>query len=150
MTLHVWAPWALSVALALSVGAAFAKPDGTSTMPTKRPPDHEVGKRLWTQSCWQCHGEDGKGGGPAAAALVGGVASLEGKVRGNDLDRLVKVVQNGRGAMPAYSEDIDEHDTRRILQYLKDKLEGRTPPPEKDKDKDKDEEKAEPEAGEPQ
>jgi mono/diheme cytochrome c family protein len=148
MTLRVWAPWALSAALALSVGAAFAKPDGTSTMPTKRPPDYEVGKRLWAQSCWQCHGEDGKGGGPAAAALVGGVASLEGKVRGNDFDRLVKVVQNGRGAMPAYSEDIDEHDTRRILQYLKDKLEGRTPPPEKDKDKV--EEKAEQEAGEAQ
>ncbi|MDP2306206.1 MAG: cytochrome c [Pseudomonadota bacterium] len=137
MTLRAVAPWAVILAVALSVGAAFAKPDGTSTMPTKRPVDYEVGKRLWAQSCWQCHGESGKGDGPAAAALVGGVPSLEGKVRGNDLDRLVKVVQAGRGAMPAYSEDIDEHDTRRILQYLEGKLEGRAPPPDPDKEKDK-------------
>jgi mono/diheme cytochrome c family protein len=119
--------------LAASMGAAFAKPDGTSKMPTKRPPDYEVGKRLWNQSCWQCHGERGKGDGPAAAALPGGVPTLAGKVRGEEFDALVRVVQEGRGAMPAYSENIDEHDTRRILQYLRDVMEGKSaPPPEKE------------------
>jgi mono/diheme cytochrome c family protein len=127
---------ALALSVALSVGAAVAKPDGTSTMPSKRPPDYEVGKKLWTQSCWQCHGATGKGDGPAAAALVGGVPSLEGKIKGAEFDALVDVIQQGRGRMPAYSEDIDEHDSRRILQYLKDTLEGKKPPPpqnEKDK-----------------
>lgn len=135
MILRSLAPMGALLAVALSVSAASAKPDGTSKMPTKRPADYEVGKRLWAQSCWQCHGESGKGDGPAATVLVGGVPSLVGKVRGDDLDGLVKLVQTGRGAMPAYGEDIDEHDTRRILQYLKAKMEGREPPPEKDKDK---------------
>ncbi len=126
----------VALAVGASAGVAFAKPDGTSKMPTKRAPDYEVGKRLWAQSCWQCHGEAGKGDGPAAAALPGGVPSLEGKVRGEDFDALVKVVQDGRGRMPAYSENIDQHDSRRILQYLRDVMEGKPPPPSEDKEKD--------------
>ncbi|MDP2317166.1 MAG: cytochrome c [Pseudomonadota bacterium] len=123
----------VAVAISLFAGAALAKPDGTSTMPSKRPADYEVGKRLWAQSCWQCHGTSGKGDGPAAAALPGGVPSLEGKMRAEDIPRMVAVVQAGKGRMPAYSEDIDEHDTRRTLIYIKDVLEGRKPPPaEKD------------------
>jgi mono/diheme cytochrome c family protein len=136
---------ALALVAALSVGAALAKPDGTSTMPSKRPPDFEVGKRLWTQSCWQCHGATGKGDGPAAAALVGGVPSLEGKIKGAKFDALVAVIQDGRGRMPAYGENIDEHDSRRILQYLKDTLEGKKPPPP-----EKDAEKGDAEGGEGQ
>lgn len=116
-------------AIALSVGVALAKPDGTSKMPTKRPPDFEVGKKLWTQSCWPCHGERGLGDGPAAAALPGGVPSLEGKVRGEQFNALVRVIQDGRGTMPAYAETIDEHDSRRILVYLRDVMEGKQPPP---------------------
>jgi len=98
-------------------------------MPTKRPPDSEVGKKLWAQSCWQCHGEAGKGDGPAAAALPDGVPSLEGTIKGDKFDELVKVIQGGRGRMPAYSEDIDAYDTRRVLQYLRDVMEGKAPPP---------------------
>lgn len=130
---------ALVSALLSVAGGALAKPDGTSTMPTKRPSDYEVGKKLWKQSCWQCHGEKGLGDGPAAAALVGGVPSLQGKVKGNRFDALVKVIQSGRGAMPAYAENIDEHDSRRILQYLRDTLEGKAPPPTPEKAADDDE-----------
>jgi mono/diheme cytochrome c family protein len=126
------------VALAASGGAALAKPDGTSKMPTKRPPDYEVGQRLYTQSCWQCHGETGKGDGPAASALVGGVPSLAGKLDGN-LEPLIDVVQDGRGHMPAYAEDIDARDSRRILEYLRDKMAGRTPPKPGGKPTDDDE-----------
>lgn len=143
MTLRSWAPWAVIAVVAFSVGAASAKPDGTSVMPGKRASDYEVGRRLWAQSCWQCHGEGGKGDGPAAAALVGGVPSLEGKMKADEFDRFIQVVQAGRGSMPAYSENIDQHDSRRVLTYIKDKLEGRAPPPEKDKEKEGEEEGAE-------
>ena len=119
--------WFLVGAL-LAAGAAFAKPDGTSTMPSKRPPDYEVGKRLWKQSCWQCHGETGAGDGPSAAAIPGGVAPL--KFKGEEIDAMVLVVQDGRGRMPAYSEDIDKHDSRRILQYVRDMMSGKKPPTE--------------------
>lgn len=107
-----------------------------TTQPTKRPPDREVGMALYKQSCWQCHGEKGLGDGPAAAALVGGVPSLVGRIRSKDaesledFDALVNAVQNGKGRMPAYSEDIDKADTRRILLYVRDVLEGKEIKPE--------------------
>lgn len=102
-----------------------SKPNGDSVVATKRDSDEDVGRRLWTRSCWQCHGELGKGDGPAAAALVGGVPSLEGKVKTADFDTLVGVIQAGRGRMPAYAEDIDKHDSRRILVYLEARMAGR-------------------------
>lgn len=103
-----------------------------TTMPTKRPSDHVRGKELYDAMCWQCHGKAGQGDGPAAAAMLGGVPTLQGKVvtgDKEDIDRqeaLVDVVQNGRGRMPAYAEVVDRADSRRMLVYLRDTFEGRS------------------------
>lgn len=102
----------------------------TSTMPGKRPPDPVVGETLWRQSCWQCHGELGKGDGPAASALIGGVPSLEGKIVEADFDKLIDGILVGKGKMPAYSETMERPDVRRILIYLKDRMDGKPPPSE--------------------
>lgn len=102
-----------------------AKP-AAATMPTKRPPDREVGRTLYLQSCWQCHGETARGDGPAAVAVVGGVPSLEGKLSPSEWDRLVDIIEDGNGRMPAYKEDIDKHNARRILTYIQDALQGKT------------------------
>jgi mono/diheme cytochrome c family protein len=101
-----------------------------TTVPTRRPPDVEQGLKLYKQSCWQCHGETGLGDGPAAAALIGGVPPIGDLDKG--LDALVRVISEGRGRMPAYSEDIDRHDARRILVYLREKRAGRAPAPGSD------------------
>lgn len=122
----------------LFVVAALAKPAGSGVMPGKRDPDPEVGRRLWKRGCWQCHGETGKGDGPAAASLLGGVPPFEVKDEGA-FPELVDVVQKGRGRMPAYAEDIDKHDSRRILVYLLEVQSGRmdpTAPAKKDDDAD--------------
>ena len=126
------------------IGTAWAAPP-SSTMPSKRPPDRERGRDLYLLSCWQCHGAEGKGDGPAAAALVGGVPSLAGVVKKDKFDALIKVIEDGKGSMPAYNEDIDKHDARRILLYVEDALQGRTEARgEKGvKDKEKTEEKTE-------
>jgi mono/diheme cytochrome c family protein len=102
-----------------------SKTNGESVVATKRDSDEEAGRRLWQRSCWQCHGEVGAGDGPAAAALVGGVPSLAGKVKADGFDPLVTVIQEGRGRMPAFAEDIDKHDSRRILVYLEGRMSGR-------------------------
>lgn len=116
----------LLLAVFVMSGLAFAAPEKPPAMPTKRPPDPEVGQRIYNQSCWQCHGERGLGDGPAAAAVPGGVPPLA--VKGEkDFDKLIDVIQDGRGRMPAYAEDIDKHDSRRILIFVKDMLEGRMP-----------------------
>ena len=44
--------------------------------PKKRPEDHVAGEQIWERSCWQCHGEDNDGQGPAASALPGDVHSV--------------------------------------------------------------------------
>ncbi len=102
-----------------------SKTNGESVVATKRDSDEETGRRLWQRSCWQCHGDVGAGDGPAASALVGGVPSLSGKVSVAGFDALVTVIQVGRGRMPAFGEDIDKHDSRRILVYLEGRMSGR-------------------------
>ncbi len=113
--------------------AAKPSPPPTSSMPAKRPPDPVVGENLYRQSCWMCHGELGKGDGPAAAAMVGGVPSLEGKIKEEDFDALIAVILNGRGKMPAFSETIERPDSRRILVYLRDRMDGKPAPSTVDK-----------------
>lgn len=134
----------LLVALVAIALPALAAPEkASSTMPTKRASDPEVGQRLYKQSCWQCHGEKGQGDGPAAKALLAPVPPLVAKDEGK-FEKLIDVIQDGRGRMPAYSEDIDRHDSRRILVYLKELGEGRAPGAAKPEDGDEPEK---PEAG---
>lgn len=132
---------ALTLLGLLLAGAALAAPEKKSTgMPTKRAPDPEVGMRLYNQSCWQCHGMTGKGDGPAAGSVLGGVPSLVDAVKALPDGKegawapMIDVIQQGKGKMPAYAEDIDKHDSKRILIYLKGVVEGKAPPkPEGDK-----------------
>lgn len=103
-------------------------PPPTSSMPAKRPPDPVVGENLYRQSCWMCHGELGKGDGPAASSVIGGVPSLEGKIKEEDFESLIPIILNGRGRMPAFSETLERPDSRRILVYLNDRMSGKPAP----------------------
>ena len=87
-------------------------------MPTKRPEDHVRGRTVFMQSCWQCHGASNDGQGPAAEALVGGVPDLRGKMSEDRFDALIPIILEGKGKMPAYAEEMDKHDARRVLVYL--------------------------------
>ncbi len=105
----------------------------SNAVPTKRKPDREAGRDTYLQSCWQCHGETGKGDGPAAAAMVGGVPTLvplleKGVPGDKEMDRLVDLVLDGKGRMPAYREDYDKHQIRRVFLYLTDAVKGKTEP----------------------
>ena len=87
--------------------------------PRKRPVDHVRGKEIWERSCWQCHGKEGRGDGPAAADLAVEVPDLRGNLQGSRQRELVDVILNGRSVMPAFSEEFDLFDARRILTYLR-------------------------------
>lgn len=100
-----------------------------AAQPKKRPEDHVVGKELWDRSCWQCHGKRNAGDGPAAAALRGGVPDLRGAVTEDRYDALVEVIVEGKGLMPAFAAEMNNHDARRILVYLS-KLDAEGPPEE--------------------
>lgn len=105
----------LLIPLALTLTLAGAVLAG---MPTKRPEDHVRGRTVFMQSCWQCHGASNNGQGPAAEALVGGVPDLRGKMSEDRFDALIPIILEGKGKMPAYAEELDKHDARRVLVYL--------------------------------
>ncbi|MCK6520153.1 cytochrome c [Myxococcota bacterium] len=103
----------IPVALTLTLAGAVL-----AGMPTKRPEDHVRGRTVFMQSCWQCHGASNNGQGPAAEALVGGVPDLRGKMSEDRFDALIPIILEGKGKMPAYAEELDKHDARRVLVYL--------------------------------
>ncbi|MEY3209597.1 MAG: hypothetical protein RIT28_78 [Pseudomonadota bacterium] len=103
----------IPAALVLTVAGAVL-----AGMPTKRPEDHVRGRTVFMQSCWQCHGASNDGQGPAAEALVGGVPDLRGKMSEDRFDALIPIILEGKGKMPAYAEEMDKHDARRVLVYL--------------------------------
>jgi mono/diheme cytochrome c family protein len=96
-------------------------------VPRKRSADHVRGQELWERSCWQCHGEEARGDGPAAAGLTAKVPDLRGRVSADRQQELVSLILAGKGMMPAFSEELDRHDARKILVYLR-RLENEEPP----------------------
>ena len=93
-----------------------------------------------------CHGETAAGDGPAATSLPSGVPDLRGQLPEERWDDLVSGIMAGQGACPAFAEELDRRDARRILQYLK-RLEEEPPEDEEeetDEDEDEDEDEEEP------
>ena len=90
-----------------------------AAQPRKRPADHVRGKEIWERSCWQCHGKEARGDGPASGDLAVPVPDLRGNLSGSRQKELVDAILNGRSAMPAFSEELDIYDARRILVYLR-------------------------------
>lgn len=81
--------------------------------------DISQGKQLFQDKCTICHGADGKGNGPAAAALSKHPADFNNPEFWNgDVDKKISdIVRNGRPPMPAFSLSSDEIQT--IIDYMK-------------------------------
>lgn len=84
----------------------------------RRPSDRERGEELYVRHCEACHGENGRGDGPATADLVVPVPSAHDVVTHDNVDDFVTVVLQGRGAMPAYAAVFDKYDARRVLRVM--------------------------------
>jgi mono/diheme cytochrome c family protein len=116
----------LPLALLLAAQAAAE----TSNWPTRRSSDTDWGGDLYNKHCWQCHGRQGEGDGPAASALQVPVPSLRGSSNDDTRGDLVTTARQGSGAMPSYMESISRQDMRRVFLYIEslDKP-GRKPKP---------------------
>ena len=76
--------------------------------PPSRPANIEHGKKLFTETCASCHGEDGKGsvhgGAPFTDALN---------------EQLIgQLVRNGRNKMPAFGDLYSSQDLRDLAGYV--------------------------------
>ncbi len=81
--------------------------------------DISRGKQLFQEKCTICHGADGKGNGPAAAALNKHPADFNNpEFWKGDVDKKISnIVRNGRPPMPAFSLSSDE--IQAIVDYMK-------------------------------
>lgn len=103
---------------------------GTTPTPateTPAPPAGEVaagdaqGAAVYTQRCVLCHGAGGKGDGPASASLNpkprnhtdGTYMNARGDAE------LLEVINNGKGAMPAWKTVLSEDEIEAVLKHVR-------------------------------
>ena len=73
------------------------------------------GKRLFTQACAVCHGDDGKGGHTGGAPLD----------RVTDLAAAIQTVTAGRNNMPPFRSAFTPEQIRDVSAYVVETLAGR-------------------------
>jgi mono/diheme cytochrome c family protein len=81
--------------------------------------EYDRGKKIYEDKCVICHGRDGKGNGPAAAAFNPRPAdfnSPEFWQRMND-EKIANIVTKGHGMMPSF--DLTPDQIKAIIDYLK-------------------------------
>ena len=116
--------WGSGLMVLLAAGAVAQEPPGAASSP-----DIEAGKQVYTRKCAQCHGDDGKGTGPAADLVFPkprdfsrGVYKIRSTPSGTvpTDDDLFRSITNGLPgtSMPAWSV-LPERDRRQLVQYIK-------------------------------
>lgn len=102
-------------ALLASTVAAFLAPSDTVR------PDMAAGRDLYKRQCVACHGERGKGDGPAAVALNPRPSDLTKVVRSAEIsdDSLVQVITAGRKGMPGSGKMLTPEQVREVVFYLR-------------------------------
>jgi cytochrome c oxidase cbb3-type subunit 3 len=89
--------------------------------------DVEQGKKLYGQFCASCHGQSGKGDGPAAAALNPKPRDHTDKETMSKLsdDDLLKVIKNGGASvgksplMPAWGASLKDDQIKDVIAYVR-------------------------------
>jgi mono/diheme cytochrome c family protein len=78
----------------------------------------ELGKGLYNFKCAFCHGRDGTGNGPAAAAFNPGPVNFTNRNfwQGNVEQKIRTTILNGKGAMPA--QNLDPEQIKAIIAYM--------------------------------
>lgn len=107
----------LAMAVALAAVPTLASADGSA----------EKGKTVFTQFCATCHGNAGKGDGPAAAALNPKPRDLTDKAYLSGLkdDYLAKVIKNGGAAvgksalMPPWAASLKDGDVADVIAHIR-------------------------------
>ena len=91
-----------------------------ANQPTKRLADADRGGELYMMNCWMCHGKKGQGNGPAAGVFATTSPKLAKNIERGRWEQAIRIIMDGSGDMPAFSQIMDRHDAKRILIWLED------------------------------
>ena len=101
-------PWVAPAAAAAKKNPLAGKPDAIA-----------AGKQIFTTTCAPCHGPNGHGDGPAAAALNPRPANFSSPAIAGDSDgALFWKLSEGRGAMVAFKASLSETQRWELVSYL--------------------------------
>jgi mono/diheme cytochrome c family protein len=102
--------------------APWAAPEAEKAKKNPLPADKksvEQGEKVAKVNCTSCHGNKGKGDGPAAVALNPKPADWTSKrVQGESDGEIFWKITNGRGAMPAWRH-LPESDRWAVVRYIR-------------------------------
>jgi mono/diheme cytochrome c family protein len=78
----------------------------------------EEGKNLYAAKCQMCHGANGRGDGPAGAALDPKPADFTNSSfwQNNPEEKISRTVANGKGMMPAFT--LKDEEIKAITDYM--------------------------------
>lgn len=76
---------------------------------------------IYAKNCVMCHGEEGKGDGPAAAALDPSPSDLtDAEIIGALSDEeLLEVLSKGKGSMPGYGSMLKAEELKALAEYVR-------------------------------
>jgi len=78
------------------------------------------GKKLYATNCAPCHGDKGRGDGPAAAALSPKPADHSSALVQSETDgSLFYKLSEGRNPMPAYKAILNDHQRWALVNYIR-------------------------------
>ena len=95
-----WATWAWVAAFVVGANVAQAA-------------DPRAGAKLYQQHCENCHGARGQGNMPGLPNFTRG----EGLLQSND--KLLAVIESGKGIMPAYRGLLSPQEIRNVIAHLR-------------------------------
>ena len=78
----------------------------------------ERGQKLYAQFCANCHGKNGQGDGPLAAALDPKPANLAARAGHHTDGDFAWKIANGRGTMPAFKNQLTENQIWELTHFI--------------------------------
>lgn len=75
--------------------------------------DVDNGAKVFENNCMSCHGKEGAGGGGP---------TLQGDDFATNYDKVVKLVKNGGGGMPAFGEQLSEQEIADVSTYITEEI----------------------------
>jgi mono/diheme cytochrome c family protein len=131
---------AVAFALAAGCGGGSSSNSGSATTESTPPPaaapettssasaapvaeaGEDLGAKVFAQRCALCHGPDGHGNGPGAAALNPKPRNFHDKdyMSTRTDEQLLEVIHKGKGAMPRWEGVISEAEIQAALKHVRE------------------------------